>query len=378
MVEQLRQSLEAAAERGTHRGAEEVLRRAEADVRARRRRPLRLAVAGVAAALVLTVAAVGGSFLYARTKLDDVERVEMQAALAGAATTAEPRTVLVVGSDSRAGLEGEDTARFGSIEDVRGARADVVLVLRIDPDAGTAAALSLPRDLLVPIDGGDPQRINTALAAGPDALARTVQLVLGIDLDHYVEVDFEGFRRIIDAVGGVSLRFDEPMRDRGSGFSVDAAGCRELDGEEALALVRSRNLQAEIDGRWRSDPTGDLGRIRRQQQLLLAMVGHATAARNPLTLNRLLDAVSDHVTVDDGLSTDDLLRLARQLGRVDAAGVRFVPIATTAMSWNGAAVLRSTPDDLTAAGAALLGAPAPTMATEPSPVATSVPDPVAC
>ena len=111
--------------------------------------------AGTAAA-VLAVALVGGGLLYARTKLADVERLDLSGVLTGAASPGPgPMTVLVVGSDSRAGLSAADQELFGTAQDVGDGRADTIMVVRLDPDRGTAAALSLPRDLYVPIDGGD-------------------------------------------------------------------------------------------------------------------------------------------------------------------------------------------------------------------------------
>ncbi|MCU1377564.1 MAG: putative LytR family regulatory protein [Acidimicrobiales bacterium] len=358
-MDDLRSVLEAMAERGRPAGAEVVVGRAEAEVhRPRGRRALRVAIALSAAAAVLVAALVGGGLLYARTKLDDIERLDLGPVLAGSATPAEPMTVLLVGSDTRAGLSTADARRFGTTAEVGSARADTIMVLRIDPAAGRLSVLSLPRDLWLPIDGGPSQRINTALGDGPDALVRTVQDALGIQLDHYVQVDFDGFRQVVDAVGGVTVPFDTPVRDRVTGLRIDQPGCRELDGDQALAFVRSRHLQALIDGRWLTDPRGDLGRIERQQQFVLSALAHAAGARNPLTVADLLDAAADHVSIDDGLSSGDLVALGRRVASV-GAGVRPVVLPTEPTRVNGAAVLTASESDLRAAGVAVQTHPAP-------------------
>jgi LCP family protein required for cell wall assembly len=255
-------------------------------------------------------------------------------------------------------LSTADARRFGTTAEVGSARADTIMVLRIDPAAGQLSVLSLPRDLWLPIDGGPSQRINTALGDGPDALVRTVQDALGIQLDHYVQVDFDGFRRVVDAVGGVTVPFDTPVRDRVTGLRIDQPGCRQLDGDQALAFVRSRHLQALIDGRWLSDPRGDLGRIERQQQFLLSALAHAAEARNPLTVAELLDAAADHVSIDDGLSSGDLVALGRRVASV-GAGVRPVVLPTEPTRVNGVAVLTASESDLRAAGVAVQTQPAP-------------------
>ncbi|MCU1484758.1 MAG: cell envelope-related transcriptional attenuator [Actinomycetia bacterium] len=363
MVDELRDALEAASARGNPAGGEEVLRRAEAEVGPRGRRTIRVVIGLTTAAAVLAAALVGGGVLYGRAKLDDIDRVDLATELAGAATPSEPMNVLVVGSDSRASLAGGDEPTFGSADDVGGARADAIMVVRLDAAAGKAVVLSVPRDLWVPVDGGANQRINTALAGGPDALVRTVQDVLGIRLDHYVQFDFDGFRRVVDAVGGVQVRFTTPVRDRVSGLDVRTAGCQTLDGDEGLALVRSRHVQYQVDGEWRTDPTGDLSRIERQQVFLVAALAHAAEARNPVTLLHLLDAAADHLTIDAGLSTDDLLGLGRDLGGIGGGDMTSVRLPVRNTRIGDAAVLVADPADLLAAGALLDGTASPTTST---------------
>jgi LCP family protein required for cell wall assembly len=354
MGDELRDLLEQASTRGRVAGAERVLARAEAEVRPHGRRTVRVVIALTTAAAVVAAALIGGGYLYARTKLDDVDRVDLQTALAGSATPAEPMNVLLVGSDTRAGIAEADAGQFGSAEDVGGQRADTIMVVRLEPAAHRAVVLSLPRDLWLPIDGGPSQRVNTALQDGPDALVRTVQDALGIRLDHYVQLDFVGFERLVDAVGGVPVQFGTAVRDRVSGLD-EAAGCRTVDGETALAVVRARHVQHLVDGRWLSDPTGDIGRMLTQQVFLQSALAKAGDARDPRTVRRLLDVAADHLTVDDGLSSDDLVDLGRLVADLGADDLASLQLPVENARVGTAAVLRAEPADLLAVGQALTG-----------------------
>ena len=139
------------------------------------------------------------------------------------------------------------------------------MVLRVDPEKKQAYVLSFPRDLYIPISGtGETQRINTAHAHGVQTLIDTIQDNFNIPINHYVEVDFQGFEKLVDAVGGVPMWFDAPVRDSHTGLDVPAAECQVLNGEPARQFVRSRHLEyLDEDGEWQSDPTADLGRIAR-------------------------------------------------------------------------------------------------------------------
>ncbi|MEY2468208.1 MAG: hypothetical protein QOF21_906, partial [Actinomycetota bacterium] len=199
-----------------------------------------------------------------------------------------------------------------------------------------------PRDLRVRIPGTDrDDRINTAFVEGPTQLIDAVAGVTGIRPDHYIEVDFAGFARLVDAVGGVALRFAAPTRDQLSGLNVDA-GCQTLDGATALAFVRARHLEVrEPDGHYSADPTGDLGRIQRQSELVnaaLAAFPHG-AARNPTRLNRLIGALSDTVTLDSELSLQSVVSQLRAF--VNHPPTRsFLVVPSTPVVINDAAFLQ--------------------------------------
>jgi LCP family protein required for cell wall assembly len=168
-------------------------------------------------------------------KLSHIDRVNVNLIEAG---VGEPENYLIVGSDSRKQGDPVDPSAQGS---VLGQRSDTIMVLRIDPQSGVAAMLSLPRDLWVPIAGrgGQSQRINVAYSMGKQTLVDTIQHNFGIRINHYLEIDFHGFQGLVNAIGGVPMWFDKAYRDLNSGLQIDHPGCVKLDGYSALAFVTS-------------------------------------------------------------------------------------------------------------------------------------------
>ncbi len=230
----------------------------------------------------------------------------------GTRAPADPFNILLVGSDSRA--EGDPVE--GETSGVEGQRSDVMLMIRVVPGAKKAAFMSLPRDLYVKIaDTGGMQRLNTAFNRGPENLVNTVTGDLGIPVDHYMQIDFAGFSNMIDTIGGVTVNFAYPAIDTYSGLDQPNPGCQRLDGEQALAFVRSRHYQYVQDGKMQSDRTADLGRIERQQYLLKAIAQAAIdqGATNPLKADALISSLVDYVTIDDTLSKADIFDLSRDL-----------------------------------------------------------------
>ena len=203
-----------------------------------------------------------------------------------------------------------------------------MMILRVDPASSRAALLSIPRDLYVPIAGTRGSgKINSAVQiGGPEGLIETIQDYFGIPINHYVQVDFFGFGQLVDALDGVPVYFPHPVRDLKSGLDVPEAGCVTLDAGNALGFVRSRSYQEFIDGRWRTDGTGDLGRIRRQQEFIVEALARAfeRGLRNPVTLDALIDSGLDAVTVDDTLDGDDVIDLATQFRKFRSGCARHL------------------------------------------------------
>ncbi len=262
---------------------------------------------------------------YGYQRTSSINRVALDRNLTAVPADVEPGervlNVLLVGSDSSAGLDPDDPVQTGREGERFG---DVIIVAHVDERSGNVALLSFPRDLWVPIAGTTTSdRINRAfVVGGPGALIDTLEDEFGLPIHHYVNVDFAGFQGLVDAVGAVNVPFDSPARDWNvaakpvprsqTGFLVGEAGCHALDGQTALAYVRSRYYQTQnADGEWITDPTSDFGRIQRQQDFLrrLAQAAIDRGARNPFVLNGLLDAALSNVAIDNELTPQLLLDL---------------------------------------------------------------------
>lgn len=229
----------------------------------------------------------------------------------------EPINFLVLGNDAKEGLDPDDPILDGR-DEITGSRSDVIMVIRLDPKTSEAKVLSLPRDLWVTIPGRGHERINAAMDygedSGPSKLIETINAEFGITINHYVEVDFAGFKNIIEVIGGIPFYISHPLRDGRSQLDQPEVGCNLLDQHQALAYVRSRNLEwKDSDGKWIKDPTVDIGRNGRQQEFLQRVVAQAIrkGVRNPATLNRLIQNAQSSVTLDRYMSAQDLLNLGR-------------------------------------------------------------------
>ncbi|CAN5766158.1 LCP family protein [soil metagenome] len=273
---------------------------------------------GITSVLVCVLAASG--LAYGVWRFGQLDRTDLD--LPEAASGA-PENFLIVGSDSRDGFDAEDADAGGIVGlETAGRRSDTIIVARIDPSSEQVSVLSLPRDLWAPIAGSDRSaKINAAYGQGEQVLADTIQASFGIEIHHYVEVDFRGFKRVVEAVDGVPLYFDRAMRDPNSGLDIAEAGCVTLDGDQALAFARARNLRFDTgDGDFEVDPTADLGRISRQQVFMRQALRRSVdqGLTDPVTLNRLVDVALDSVTIDDALDARDLLSLGRRFSSFDA------------------------------------------------------------
>ncbi|MER7521141.1 LCP family protein [Streptomyces sp. NPDC126499] len=217
-------------------------------------------------------------------------------------------TYLIVGSDSREGMSAEEKKKLhtGSAE---GKRTDSMMILAACSSGNTM--ISLPRDSWVTIPsfvgsesgkrfgprGGS--KLNAAYAMdGPELLVRTVEYNTGLRIDHYAEIGFAGFANIVDALGGVEMNIEKGFKDKKSGADFQA-GPQTLNGEQALAFVRTRYAFAE----------SDLARTKNQQKFLSALANQAATPGtilNPFTLYPTLGAGLDTLIVDKDMSLYDL------------------------------------------------------------------------
>ncbi|MFI5855107.1 LCP family protein [Streptomyces parvulus] len=304
----------------------------------RRRRRRRLGRAGIAVA-VLAVGAVGvGWAVYAKlsgnitsdeaaaAELARYERERPTALVRGA------QNVLLIGSDSRAG---DGNARYG--RDSGTERSDTTILLHLAAGRDRATAVSLPRDLMVDVpgcrgrDGSRTEPVfaqfNYAFAAGGSACSiRTVEKLTGIRVDHHVVVDFQGFKKMVDALDGVEVCLREPVDDKDAGLRLPA-GRVTLDGEQALGYVRARKSLG--DG-------SDTDRMDRQQRFLGALVNKVQSngvLLNPVKLYPVLDAATSSLTTDPNLaSLRGLYDLVRGLRDVPTERVQFLTVPREAYS----------------------------------------------
>lgn len=293
-------------------------------------------------ASALTLAAI---LNYGYGQAASINRVALGRSLTTVPEDLEPgervMNILLVGSDSSAGLDDDDPIQIGR----QGERfGDVIIIAHIDERSGEIALLSLPRDLWVDIAGtGRSSRINRAfVTGGPATLIETIEQEFDIPIHHYVNVDFAGFQGLVSAVGSVDVYFETPARDWNTnavptprsqtGFMMPEAGCQSLDPETALAYVRSRYYQTQNeDGEWVTDPTSDLGRIRRQQDFLRRTVQRAISvgARNPFVLRDLIETGLDNVAIDQRLTPQLLVDLGMAYRSFDPDGLQTYSFPAT-------------------------------------------------
>jgi LCP family protein required for cell wall assembly len=269
----------------------------------------------IAIGLVLVVvAAMTGGYLYWKVigKLFTRTSVSLEAAQGKALN------ILLVGSDSREGMSDPlDIERFGS---VGGKRADTIILAQLVPKEQRGVLVSFPRDLYITVHGGGREfnsKINAAYGYGPQAVIDTVGALTGMPINHYMEVNINGFRGMVDAIGGIDIKQDKPLYDSKLNFKLPA-GNSHLDGNQALSFVRARH----------ATPGGDFDRIKRQQQFLKAVmgkVGNPSVLTNPRKVNSLARAFAKNVTVDQFFELDDLVKFALSVRRTPSLETFSVP-----------------------------------------------------
>jgi LCP family protein required for cell wall assembly len=282
-----------------------------------------------AIAALVAVVLIAGAIAVAQRAVDDrVGELKTVAVPKDALGTGEvghgPVNILVVGSDHR---DFRNVRAFGSPADTGLPRSDTMFLLHID---GTSIqGLLLPRDLLVTTADGSTGLLNATFNQGPAALIDAIKANFGITIDHYVEVGFESFPKVVDAVGGVSVYSPGVVRDSESGLSLTGPGCRALDGASALAWVRSRHLEILQDGTWRdASPRADLDREARQQEFVRALARRAKAETggDPAAAVRLADAIIPALTIDSSFSKDEILGLVRALVHTDPDSLQLATL----------------------------------------------------
>jgi polyisoprenyl-teichoic acid--peptidoglycan teichoic acid transferase len=250
---------------------------------------------------------------------------------------------LLVGSDSRAGADPSDPdfGAIGGADQITGNRSDTVMILRRDLDGGPASLLSLPRDLCIDLpDCNQPRRINAAYQDGPQALIDVITKTLGIPIQHYVEIDFQGFKALVNAIGGVRVCTYTPLRDTHTGLYIAEPGCLVLDGFQGLAYARSRHLETYdvTNDTWTEDPASDFGRIKRQQEFINTVLEGAVAKvkGNPLQAGDVLVSITGALRIDSGL---DVIGAASAMREAVGSGLHKYTVPVHGKNVQGNAML---------------------------------------
>jgi len=212
---------------------------------------------------------------------------------------------LVIGSDTRVGLDKQEQSEPAFYR-TSGQRSDTIIFVHLFGDGKHAVVMSIPRDLRANVPGFGVTKINAAYNLGPNNVIKAVEELTGLPVNHYIEVNFVAFRKIVDALGGVTLCVSHPYNDPDAGFFVKKAGCYNFNGNQALGYARTR----------KEDPRGDFDRIDHQQQLIRVMLSKATSLGtlfNPLQLTKVADAVGTTLKHDAGVNLSLIYGLAKRL-----------------------------------------------------------------
>jgi LCP family protein required for cell wall assembly len=317
----------------------------------------RLLAAAMSALVVLVSGLAWGATSWFETAVRQIAALDPTSnSIIDAAAQAGDQNFLVVGSDTRVGAT--PTEDVGDSSDVPGARSDTVMIVHVPADRAGMTAVSFPRDLEIDrpacqrwdsVSGAyTPQvipptprvKLNSAYqVGGPRCVTEVVQQLSGLAVNHFLGVDFSGFKDMVDAVDGVPICVDKPMRDSVLGTVVPRAGTSVLTGDEALNFVRARHVVG--------DPTSDYGRIHRQQLFLSALLRQSLSAGTLLDLGKLRALVGavGRSTYGENIEADQLLSLGQSLSGLDAHRVAFTTVPTTGVAnERGNEVLRAADD----------------------------------
>ena len=299
------------------------------------------AAALVAAVLVFLGTGVGwGAKTWFEGQVNEILALDENSAdIRNASAQLGDANFLIVGSDTRQGAQAGDNV--GSADLVEGARSDTVMLAHIPEDRERAVVISFPRDLEITrpecrrwdpatgdygetVDMAEAVKLNTAFTiGGPQCLTKVIQQLSGLRINHFVGIDFQGFKGMVDAVGGVTLHFEEPMRDAELGMIVAETGDVLLKGEQALSYVRARKVYG--------DPTfSDYGRMQRQQEFLSSLLRKVLSGDVLFDMGKLTDFAQEFArsTFGENIGVDQMLTLAQSMRGLDAGKVTFLTIPT--------------------------------------------------
>ena len=288
--------------------------------------------------VVVLIAAGAGGYAWYLNHL--VHRITVKGLAAGETHGTESGTenILLVGSTDRCALKKQYIGYGICSQGVNGINSDVVMILHLNPTTHSVSILSIPRDLFVPnarIEGAN--KIDAALYQGPTQLVAAIQEDFAIPIQHYVELNFDSFASVVNALGGINMYFPEPVYDAESDLDVTTVGCHHLNGFHALQVVRARHMVHKGPGvtsndpaNWTPEAQSDLARIRRDHEFLrvLATAVAKKGLSDPLTDRSIITGVAPDLTVDSGFSAGHMINLVLTYHsvNVDEAPQLTVPV----------------------------------------------------
>lgn len=265
-------------------------------------------------------------------KLDDVPRFDVDLGDDRPAYVGTGTNILVAGVDDGRGTELEealtaDTWPQGVF------RSDAIMMVHLSEDFSSAQVVSIPRDSYVPIEGHGRNKINAAFSfGGPSLLARTVEDVTDVRVDHVFVTDFEGYKGITEIIGGVMVYI--PEESVANPRSPLEAGWQRIEGEDALFYVRQRY----------DLPRGDFDRVQRQQNVIRAIVERSTRwsiLANPFKVTALVDEIAAHLAVDSSVTNAKLRDLALGARNLRLSDVQFATVPNSGSATvDGASIVR--------------------------------------
>ncbi|MGA2294649.1 MAG: LCP family protein [Acidimicrobiales bacterium] len=277
--------------------------------------------------IVLVVGGVVADYYYLGSLVKRVVVHHIQPVKPGPGAT---ENILLIGSTTRCGLKQQNVAYGLCSQGVTGVNSDIDMIIHLDPTTGAVSLLSIPRDLFIPnarLEGAN--KIDAALYEGPSQLVAAIEEDFAIPINHYVELNFDTFASVVNALGGVRMYFPTPIYDAYSGLNIERPGCYLLNGVRALQVVRARHLQIQPTPTnhdphtWPQEALSDLARIRRTHEFLRVLAAQVAARGldNPIVDQHLATAVLPDLTVDSGFSEHEMVSLARTFAHTSIGNV---------------------------------------------------------
>lgn len=289
------------------------------------RRGARVAAAVAASAVLLT----SGVGYAAVTRYSGKITLVDAGTSGGSLAEGQPITMLVVASDNRDNLSRAERKELHLGTKDYGGRTDTMMLVHLSGDGQHMTAVSLPRDTLASIpawtdsDGtahaARKAKLNAAYTyGGPKLMVKTVEAMTGVTVDHYAEINFDGFLTMVDALDGVEVCLSQATKDKKSGLDLPA-GRQTVSGAQALAYVRARYI----------DPSADIGRMKRQQKFVGAMAKKALSAdtlTNPVKLDAFVSAMASSIKTDSGMGTEQMLDLVQRFKGINPSSIAMLTV----------------------------------------------------